>query len=403
MIDFKYDIDKIRKDFPILNESVYLDNGATTQKPSRVIDRVRSYYTGENANVHRGVYKLSQLATEAYEGARKTIGNFIGAEPEEVIFTRGTTESINLAAFSFAEPLLSPGDEILISHMEHHSNIVPWQMLCERTGAKLTIIPVSDSGEIEMDRFRERLSEKTRILSLTHISNVLGTINPVKEMISLAHNKGIPVLIDGAQAIARTKVDVKELDADFYAFSGHKMYGPTGIGILYGKKSLLDSMRPYQGGGDMIRRVTFEKTTYNDLPHKFEAGTPHIAGAAGLASAVEYMQKIGLENIEKYENQLLTYLDKRLAEIDDLKIIGKAAKRAAVLSFTLGDAHPHDIAHELSIHNIAVRAGHHCAQPLMNRFKVPATTRVSLGLYNTKEEIDLLVERLPEIREKFKL
>jgi cysteine desulfurase/selenocysteine lyase len=403
MNSWLYDVETIRKDFPILNGTVYLDNGATTQKPQSVIDRISQYYSRENANVHRGVYKLSQLATEAYEGARKTIGGFINSAPEEIIFTRGTTESINLAAFSFIEPLLSPGDEILISHMEHHSNIVPWQMVCERTGALLKVIPVSDSGEIEMKSFLPLLTEKTRFLSLTHISNVLGTINPIKEMIIHAHEWGIPVLIDGAQAVARTKVDVKELNADFYAFSGHKMYGPTGIGVLYGKKNLLESMRPYQGGGDMIRRVTFEKTTYNDIPHKFEAGTPDIAGAAGLACAVEYLNQLGMDYIEAYEKDILEYTIESLEHVEGLQIIGNPAERAAVLSFTLGDAHPHDVAHELSLENIAVRAGHHCAQPLMTRFNVPATTRVSLGLYNTIKEIDLLAEKLPEIREKFKL
>jgi len=392
-----------REDFPLAEQSVYLDNGATTQKPLQVIERINQFYLNENANVHRGVYKLSQLATEAYEGSRSVIGNFINGENEEIIFTRGTTESINLAAFSFVEPLVNEGDEILISHMEHHSNIVPWQLVCERKGAELKVIPLSDSGELELDKLDELMTHRTRFLSLTHISNVLGTINPIKEIIEKAHKKGIPVLIDGAQAIARTAVDVKALDADFYAFSGHKMYGPTGIGVLYGKKELLKTMRPYQSGGDMIRRVTLEKTTWNDLPYKFEAGTPNIAGAIGLAEAVLYLKKSGMEKIEEYEHSLLEYALDRFNEIEDLKLIGTPGKRAALLSFTLGDAHPHDIAHELSIKNIAVRAGHHCAQPLMNRFKVPATTRVSFGIYNTKEEIDLLADALPEIREKFKL
>ncbi|MDA3809398.1 MAG: cysteine desulfurase [Spirochaetaceae bacterium] len=398
-----YDVQLIRKDFPILKKTVYLDNGATTQKPNQVIERLSHFYKHENANVHRGVYKLSQLATEAYEGARTTVSRFINSSYEELIFTRGTTESINLVAFSFVEPLLKEGDEILISHMEHHSNIVPWQLVCERTGAVLKVIPVSDSGEIDKNTFKELLTGKTKILSLTHISNVLGTINPVKEMIETAQKKGVPVLIDGAQAIARTKIDVKELNADFYAFSGHKMYGPTGIGVLYGKRKLLEKMRPYQSGGDMIRRVTLEKTTYNDLPHRFEAGTPNIAGAVGLAAAIDYLNEIGMNNIERYEHELIQYAEKKLNAIKDLHIIGNPGNRAAVLSFTMGDAHPHDIAHELSIQNIAVRAGHHCAQPLMKRFNVPATTRASFGLYNTKEEIDLLAEKLPAIRERFKL
>lgn len=392
-----------REDFPLAEKSVYLDNGATTQKPKQVIERLDHFYLNENANIHRGVYKLSQLATEAYEDSRSALARFIHSDTDEIIFTRGTTESINLTAFSFVEPLVKEGDEILISHMEHHSNIVPWQLVCERTGATLRVIPVSDTGDLRMDSLEELMTEKTKFLSLTHISNVLGTINPIKEIIAKAHKKEIPVLIDGAQAIARTSVDVKDLDADFYAFSGHKMYGPTGIGILYGKRSLMEGMRPYQSGGDMIRRVTLEKTTWNDLPYKFEAGTPNIAGAIGLGEAVKYLEKAGMDNIEKWEQRLLQYAEEKLKAIEGLKIIGNPRKRAALLSFTLGDAHPHDIAHELSIKNISVRAGHHCAQPLMNRFKVAATTRVSLGLYNTKKEIDLLAEALPEIREKFKL
>jgi len=392
-----------REDFPLIEQNVYLDNGATTQKPIQVIERLNRYYLNENANVHRGVYKLSQLATLAYEEARTTIAGFINAGEKEVIFTRGTTESINLTASSFVEPHVKEGDEILITHMEHHSNIVPWQLVCEKTGAVLKVIPVTDSGDLELDKLNDLFSEKTRFLSLTHISNVLGTVNPVKEIIKKAHDKGIAVLIDGAQAIARTSVDVKDLNADFYAFSGHKMYGPTGIGVLYGKTEFLNRMRPYQSGGDMIRRVTLEKTTWNDLPYKFEAGTPNIAGAVGLAEAVRYLNSIEMNKIEDYENSLLQYGEDKLKDIEGLKLIGTPEKRAAVLSFTLGDAHPHDIAHELSMKNIAVRAGHHCAQPLMNRFKVPATIRVSFGLYNTEEEIDQLVEALPQIREKFKL
>jgi len=392
-----------REDFPLIEQNVYLDNGATTQKPIQVIERLNRYYLNENANVHRGVYKLSQLATLAYEEARTTIAGFINAGEKEVIFTRGTTESINLTASSFVEPHVKEGDEILITHMEHHSNIVPWQLVCEKTGAVLKVIPVTDSGDLELDKLNDLFSEKTRFLSLTHISNVLGTVNPVKEIIKKAHDKGIAVLIDGAQAIARTSVDVKDLNADFYAFSGHKMYGPTGIGVLYGKTEFLNRMRPYQSGGDMIRRVTLEKTTWNDLPYKFEAGTPNIAGAVGLAEAVRYLNSIEMNKIEDYENSLLQYGEDKLKDIEGLKLIGTPEKRAAVLSFTLGDAHPHDIAHELSMKNIAVRAGHHCAQPLMNRFKVPATIRASFGLYNTEEEIDQLVEALPQIREKFKL
>lgn len=392
-----------REDFPILRDCTYLDSGATTQKPLQVIKRVQSFYESENANIHRGVYKLSELATEAYEGARKSIARFIGAETEEVIFTRGTTESINLAAFSFAEPLLKEGDEILISHMEHHANIVPWQQVCQRTGAVLKVIDVNDAGDVDLEDFRGKLTDKTKLLSVTHLSNVLGTINPVKDMIVEAHNRNIPVLIDGAQAIARMEVDVKELDADFYAFSGHKMYGPTGIGILYGKRELLEQMRPYQSGGDMILRVSFEKTTWNEIPHRFEAGTPHIAGAIGLAEAVDYMSGIGMDSIEKHEKTLMDYMVSQLEAIEGLQIIGSPHMRSGSLSFTLGDAHPHDVAHELAMKNIAVRAGHHCAQPIMNRFHVPATTRASLGLYNNREDIDRLAEALPEIRERFKI
>lgn len=392
-----------REDFPLIGNSVYLDNGATTQKPKAVIERIRRFYEEENANVHRGVYELSARATLAYEESRKIIARFIGASPEEIIFTKGTTESINLAAFAFAEPLLSEGDEILISYMEHHANIVPWQQLCERTGASLKIVPVDNNGELRLDELETLLTEKTKILALTHVSNVLGTINPVKEIIKKAHGKNIPVLIDGAQAIARMPIDVNDLDADFYAFSGHKMYGPTGIGVLYGKRKHLHRMRPYQCGGDMILRVTFEKTTWNDIPHKFEAGTPHIAGAIGLAEAVNYIEQADREKIEAYEKDLLQYAEKKLRAIEGLEIIGNPQQRSGVLSFLLGDAHPHDIAHELSIKNIAVRAGHHCAQPIMNYFGVPATTRASIAMYNNRQDIDALANALPEIREKFKL
>jgi len=311
-----------REDFPLIEQNVYLDNGATTQKPIQVIERLNRYYLNENANVHRGVYKLSQLATLAYEEARTTIAGFINAGEKEVIFTRGTTESINLTASSFVEPHVKEGDEILITHMEHHSNIVPWQLVCEKTGAVLKVIPVTDSGDLELDKLNDLFSEKTRFLSLTHISNVLGTVNPVKEIIKKAHDKGIAVLIDGAQAIARTSVDVKDLNADFYAFSGHKMYGPTGIGVLYGKTEFLNRMRPYQSGGDMIRRVTLEKTTWNDLPYKFEAGTPNIAGAVGLAEAVRYLNSIEMNKIEDYENSLLQYGEDKLRDIEGLKLIG---------------------------------------------------------------------------------
>jgi cysteine desulfurase/selenocysteine lyase len=392
-----------RDDFPILRQGVYLDSGATTQKPHTVIERIKQFYEEENANVHRGVYRLSEKATIAYEEARKTIARFVGAQTEEIIFTRGTTESINLAAFSFVEPLLQKGNEILITYMEHHANIVPWQQVCERTGALLKVVPIKTNGDLDREALRSLMSEKTKFLSLAHVSNVLGTINPVKEIIEEAHKLNIPVLVDGAQAVARMPVDMKDLDADFYAFSGHKMYGPTGIGVLYGKKKWLSQMRPYQSGGDMILRVTFEKTTWNDVPHKFEAGTPHIAGAVGLAAAIRYLEKTGIEKIEQWEEDLMSYAMKKLAEIDQLKIIGNPERKTGAITFTLGDAHPHDIAHELAMKDIAVRAGHHCAQPLLNHYKVPAATRLSLGMYNNREDIDKLVAELPLIREKFKL
>jgi len=392
-----------RVDFPLLREGAYLDSGATTQKPLAVIDRINRFYREENANVHRGVYELSAKATAAYEDARETLARMINADRDEVVFTRGTTESINLAAFSFAEPLLNRGDEVLISHMEHHANIVPWQLLCERTGALLKVVPIDREGNLDRLALSRMMSEKTKLLSLTHISNVLGTVNPVKEIIAEAHGQGIPVLIDGAQAIGRMPVNVKDLDADFYAFSGHKMYGPTGIGVLYGKKSQLKRMRPYQSGGDMILRVTFEKTTWNDIPYKFEAGTPHIAGAIGLAEAARYLMGIGMDKVETHEAELMTYALEKLGQIAGLGIIGSPEKRSGALTFTLGDAHPHDIAHELAMKNIALRAGHHCAQPLMNFYKIPAATRMSLGLYNEKEDIDILAANLPKIREKFRL
>lgn len=392
-----------KDDFPILRQGVYLDSGATTQKPRAVIKRIKQFYEEENANVHRGVYRLSEKATIAYEDARKSVARFIGGETDEIIFTRGTTESINLTAFSFVEPLLHEKDEILITQMEHHANIVPWQQLCERTGAILKVIPINSDGELNRKALKSLLSQKTKLLSLAHVSNVLGTINPVKEIIEEAHRHNIPVLVDGAQAVARMPVNMKELDADFYAFSGHKMYGPTGIGVLYGKKKWLDQMRPYQCGGDMILRVTFEKTTWNEIPHKFEAGTPHIAGAVGLAEAIRYLEQKGMETIENRERELMTYALAQLDTIDQLDIIGKPSARTGAITFTLGDAHPHDIAHELAMKDIAVRAGHHCAQPLLNHYKVTAATRLSLGLYNNREDIDRLVAELPGIREKFKL
>lgn len=406
----RLDVERIREHFPVLNEPVrrgakltYFDNGATTQKPRSVIERVARFYEHENANVHRGVHWLSERATLACEAARDSVRSFINARSsKEVVFVRGTTEAINLVAQSVVRPGLQKGDEILITAMEHHSNIVPWQILAKQTGVLLKVIPISDDGELNLSDVDANITEKTKFISVVHISNALGTINPVGEIIKLAHAKNVPILLDGAQAVAHTPVDVHKLDCDFYAFSAHKMYGPTGIGVLFGKEELLKNAEPYQGGGDMILRVTFEETTYNDLPYKFEAGTPNIAGIVGLGAAVEFLQRTGLDKISAHEHELLEYATERLKRIDGLRIIGNAEQKAGIISFLLDDVHPHDVAHELDCFGIAARAGHHCAQPVMDRFGVPATTRVSLGMYNTKREIDLLVEVLPEIRKKFK-
>jgi cysteine desulfurase/selenocysteine lyase len=404
----KFDVNKIRQDFPILRKKVhnknlvYLDNAATTQKPDYVIDKVNEYYTTMNSNIHRGVHALSQTATEAYEGARIKIKQFINAlGKNQIIFTRGTTEAINLVASSYGKTNIKEGDEIIISHMEHHSNIVPWQLLCKEKNAKLRIIPINDDGELIFEEFEKLVNEKTKFISVVYVSNSLGTINPVKEIINYAHQSNIPVLIDAAQAVNHINVDVQELDCDFLAFSGHKIYGPTGIGVLYGKVELLDAMPPYQGGGDMISKVTFEETTYNELPHKFEAGTPDIAGAVGLGAAIEYVSKVGIENIKIHENSLLDYSAKQVSEIPGLKIIGTAKEKAAVLSFVLENIHPHDIGTFLDFEGVAIRTGHHCTQPLMQRFKIPATSRASFAMYNTKEEIDVLVNGLKKIIEVF--
>ena len=397
----QYDVVSIRNDFPILKEHVggrplvYLDNAASSQRPVQVMDAMRDLYEHHYSNVHRGVHRLSQEASALYEQARVSVRGFVHAScVHEIIFTRGTTESINLVAQSYARPRLQPGDEILITHMEHHSNIVPWQMVCEQTGAELKVVPISDRGEMEMERFRELLAERTRLVSVTHVSNALGTVNPVKEIIDLAHGAGVPVLVDGAQAVPHIPVDVQALDADFYAFSGHKIYGPTGIGVLYGKEALLNEMPPYQGGGDMILSVSFEGTTYNTLPYKFEAGTPNIAGAVGLGAAVEYVQDIGLGAIAAHEHGLLEYATARLSEIEGLRIIGEAGQKAGLVSFVLDAVHPHDIGTMLDGEGVAVRAGHHCAQPVMERFGVPATARASFGMYNTFKEIDVLAEAI---------
>ena len=407
-ISINFDVQKIREDFPILKTQVrgkpliYLDNAATTQKPFTVIERIQKYYLEENSNVHRGVHYLSELATKEFEGARETVKNFINAESvEEIIFTRGTTEAINLVANSFGKTFLNEGDEIIISEMEHHSNIVPWQILCEEKNAKLKVIPFDDNGELIIYELENLITEKTKLISIVHISNSLGTINPIKKIIEIAHSYAIPVLVDGAQSIMHNKIDVQDLGCDFFVFSGHKIYGPTGIGVLYGKKELLEQMLPYQGGGDMIKSVTFEKTIYNDLPYKFEAGTPNIEGAIGLKAAIEYLNKIGLDQISIYENELLQYATEKLSQIPQLKIIGTAKEKASIISFVIENIHPHDIGTILDFEGIAVRTGHHCTQPVMQHFKIPATTRASFSFYNTKEEIDQLYNALQKVIKVF--
>lgn len=404
-----FDVEDIRKDFPILKEQVYgkpliyLDNAATTQKPQAVIDTLTQYYSKENANIHRGIFCLSEQATKRFKTARHKVQEFLGAgSDKEIIFVRGATEAMNLVAQCYGRAFLKKGDEVLITHMEHHSNIVPWQILAEEAGIKLKVAPINDRGELMMEEFKMLLTPNVKFVSVVHVSNALGTVNPAKEIVRLAHEKGVPVLLDGAQAVAHTPVNVRELDCDFYAFSGHKLFGPTGIGVLYGKKELLEKMPPYQGGGDMIRSVTFEKTTYNDLPYKFEAGTPHIAGVIGLGSAIDYIQAIGLPRIEAYEQELLKYGTAKLLEIPGLRMIGTAERKSAILSFVLGEAHAHDVGTILDRQGIAIRAGHHCAMPVMQRFNVPATTRASLAFYNTRQEIDRLAEALREVMEVFR-
>ena len=394
---YKLNVEEVRKDFPILHRQVngkpliYFDNGATSQKPQQVIDVINRYYQHEN-NIHRGIHTLSQEATNAYEKARTTVQQFISAKHNhEVIFTSGTTGSINLVTSSFGKKHIHAGDEIIISTMEHHSNIVPWQMLCEEKGAILKVIPINDKGELLIEEFKKLLSSKTKLVAVTHVSNTLGTINPVREIIKLAKAAGAFVLIDGAQAVPHTKVDVQDLDCDFYAFSAHKMFGPTGVGILYGKEAILNELPPYQGGGDMIKTVTFEKTTYNELPHKFEAGTPNIVGGLGLAAAIDYMNNIGIENIEAYEHELLNYATQKIKKIEGIRIIGEATNKASVLSFLIDGTHPTDIGMIIDKLGIAIRTGHHCTEPLMNRFNIPGTTRASFAFYNTKEEIDTFI------------
>lgn len=392
------DVERIRRDFPILQQRIngkpliYLDNAATAQKPTCVIDAIREYYESTNANIHRGVHSLSVRATEAYEAARRKVRSFINAaRVEEIVFVRGATEGINLIAQAFARPMLKSGDEVLITTMEHHSNIVPWQILCEQTGAVLRVAPINDAGELPLDEFRQLLTSRTKVVSFTHVSNALGTINPVRELAAMARDCGAFTVIDGAQSVPHLKVDVRAVGCDFYVFSSHKMFGPTGVGVMYGRFELLDRMEPYQGGGEMIKSVTFEKTIYNDVPHKFEAGTPDIAGAIGLGAAIDYMESVGRDRIAAHEHDLLHHGTEALSAISEIKLIGTAREKAAVLSFILDGIHPHDVGTVLDHEGIAVRTGHHCAQPVMERFGVPATVRASLAFYNTHAEIDALV------------
>jgi cysteine desulfurase/selenocysteine lyase len=404
----RFDVAALSKDFPALHQSVhgkplvYLDNAATSQKPQSVIDAVARFYEEDCSNIHRGVHLLSQRATEAYEEVRLKAQHFIhAASPAEIIFVRGATEGINLVAQTYGRKHVQAGDTVLVSAMEHHSNIVPWQMLCEEKGAHLRVIPMNDRGELLLDEYKKLLTSDTKLVAIAHVSNALGTINPIRQMIRTAHQHGIPVLVDGAQAVPHLQVDVQDLDCDFYAFSAHKMYGPTGIGILYGKKHMLEAMPPYQGGGDMISSVTFEKTTYNDLPHKFEAGTPNIAGVIGLGAAIDYLALVGLDHIAAHEHDLLKYATEQFARLPGVRIIGTAKEKAAVLSFVLDDIHPHDIGTILDQEGVAVRTGHHCAQPVMQFFSIPATTRASFALYNTEAEIDALTRGIKKVQEMF--
>ena len=402
------DLNKIREDFPILSRTVYnrplvyLDNGATTQKPRCVVDAITDEYYSVNANVHRGVHFLSQQATELHEASRETVRRFINARStNEIVFTRGTTESINLLAYSFGEAMMKEGDEVIISTMEHHSNIVPWQLLAERKGIRLRVIPITDEGELMMDEYERLFTEKTRLVSVMHVSNVLGTVNPVRRIIDIAHSHGVPVLIDGAQSTPHFAVDMQELDCDFFAFSGHKIYGPTGIGVLYGKEEWLDRLPPYQGGGEMIKHASFEKTTFNELPYKFEAGTPDYVATHALAKALDYVSEIGMDNIWHHEQELTRYAMERMAEIPGMRFIGTAPEKDAVISFLVGDIHHLDMGTLLDRLGIAVRTGHHCAEPLMRRMGIEGTVRASFGLYNTKEEVDILVAGIDRVRKMF--
>ena len=403
-----FDVEKIRVDFPVLHETVngkplvYLDNAATSQKPMPVIEALDNYYREYNSNIHRGVHHLSQVATDAYESARNKIRDYIHAESnKEIIFVRGATEGINLVAQTFGASQIKAGDEILITEMEHHSNIVPWQMLAEQTGATLKYIPINDAGELQIDLLDELLTEKTKLVAVVHISNALGTINPIETIISKSHAVGAKVLIDGAQAVPHTRINVSELDCDFYVLSGHKLFAPTGIGVLYGKQSLLESLPPYQGGGDMIKMVTMEKTLYNDLPHKFEAGTPHIAGVIGLGAAIDYLESIDFEGAVQHEHELLDYANELASKTEGMNLVGTARNKTSILSFTLDGIHPHDIGSIVDNEGVAIRAGHHCAMPVMERFKVPATARASFAFYNTFAEVDALFKSIKQCREVF--
>jgi cysteine desulfurase/selenocysteine lyase len=404
----RLDVERVRADFPILQQKVhgkplvYLDNAATSQKPRAVIEAITRYYEGTNANIHRGVHFLSEHATEEYEAGRRVAQGFLNAaSPSEIIFVRGTTEGINLVAQSYGRAHIQAGDEILITDMEHHSNIVPWQILCDERSAKLRVAPINDRGELILEDFANLLGPKTKLVAVTHVSNALGTINPIRRIVEMAHGRGVPVRVDGAQAVPHLKVDVQALDCDFYAFSGHKVYGPTGIGVLYGKAALLDAMPPYQGGGDMIISVSFEKTIYNKLPYKFEAGTPDIAGVIGLGAALKYVEGLGIENIGAYENEVVSYATAAVSAIPGIRLIGTAREKASVLSFVLDNIHPHDIGTILDQEGIAIRTGHHCSQPVMKRFGIAATARASFAVYNTKDEADALVRGIEKVREVF--
>jgi len=403
-----FNIKDIRQEFPVLEQTVYgrplvyLDNAATTQKPLQVIEAIRGYYSTVNSNVHRGVHYLSQEATSEFEDARRTVQHFIHAgNANEIIFTKGTTESINLVACSFGRKYISPGDEIIISSLEHHSNIVPWQMLCQEKGAFLRVIPIDDNERLIMEKYREMINERTRLVAVTHVSNALGTVMPVKEIIDTAHAHAVPVLVDGAQAVAHLKVDVQDMDCDFYCFSAHKMYGPMGSGVLYGKEKLLEDMPPYQGGGEMIKAVTFEKTLYNDLPYKFEAGTPNVASVIGFKAAVDFINRIGFKDIRSYERNVYRYAEETLAGIEGVRIFGKGDDKVCVISFLIGAIHPYDAGSILDKLGVAVRTGHHCAQPLMDLCGISGTVRASLGIYNTKEEIDILKEAIMQVKKMF--